>query len=213
MSTKKYCYCDNNCKYETLSKEEIITAITQAVSKGTISNIDTGFITTIKTINGVPLKFFVGTQAEYNALTATQKQGLYAIVTDDTTAENMANAIEALDTELTEYKKAIDLEFTERFEQPEMEEKSAVSKLPTAGLYNIYFQVKSIYESSNKRRYCTGVFYWDGEHETRLPTIIDAYAKKSIYPFISEYGEIKISEGDDLSMTSYPTYLSILKLA
>ena len=32
MSVKKYCYCENNCKYETMSKEEILAAIAQAVA-------------------------------------------------------------------------------------------------------------------------------------------------------------------------------------
>jgi len=80
MSVKKYCYCENNCKYETLDKEEILAAIAQAVESGTVGECDTGFITTIKTINGQPLKFFVGTQAEYAALSDEQKQNLFAII-------------------------------------------------------------------------------------------------------------------------------------
>lgn len=96
MSVKKYCYCENNCKYETLSKEEILAAIANAIETGTVGDCDTGFITTIKTINGQPLKFFVGTQSEYAALTVSQKQNLFAIITDDTTKEGILAAINEL---------------------------------------------------------------------------------------------------------------------
>lgn len=103
-----YVFCNNNCKYEGLTKEQILTAITQAINEGTIGDIDTGFVTTIKTINGSPLKFFVGTQDEYEALTDEQREGLYAIITNDPTAENLANALVALERELDSYKEAID---------------------------------------------------------------------------------------------------------
>lgn len=94
MSVKKYCYCENNCKYETLDKEEIYAAITQAVNEGTIGDCDTGFVSTIKTINGQPLRFFVGTQAEYDAL--SDKNNLFAIITNDTTKEGIFAALEEM---------------------------------------------------------------------------------------------------------------------
>lgn len=94
---KVYVICDNNCKYEGLTKEQILTAIAQAVEKGTITDVDTGFITTVKTINGTGLKFFVGEQHEYEALTDEQKQGLFAIITNDTTREGLLNAIASLE--------------------------------------------------------------------------------------------------------------------
>lgn len=89
-----YVICNNNCKYEGMTKEQILTAIMQAVNEGTIGNIDTGFITTLKTINGLPLRFFVGTQAEYNAL--ANKSDLFAIITDDTNKDNITKIIEEL---------------------------------------------------------------------------------------------------------------------
>ena len=106
-----YVICSNNCKYEGLTKEQILTAITQAVNEGSIGNIDTGFVTTIKTINGLPLRFFVGTQPEYEALTEEQKQGLYAIITNDTTASSMADMLTMLDATLTEHIETIGKEF------------------------------------------------------------------------------------------------------
>ena len=91
-----YVICDKNCKFEGMTKEQILTAIMQAVESGTISNIDAGFITTIKTINGVPLKFFIGEQAAYDELTDEEKKDLFAIITNDTTKEGILNAIEDL---------------------------------------------------------------------------------------------------------------------
>lgn len=93
---KVYVICDQNCKYEGLTREQILTAITQAVNEGTVSDIDVGFVQTIKTINNVPLKFFVGTQAEYAELTDEDKVDLFALITNDTTREGIEAAIEEL---------------------------------------------------------------------------------------------------------------------
>ena len=93
---KVYVICDSNCKYEGMTKEQILTAITQAVSTGKIGDCDTGFITTVKTITGKPLKFFVGEQSEYDALSASQKQNLFAIITNDITYNGILSAVNAL---------------------------------------------------------------------------------------------------------------------
>lgn len=101
MSKKYYVFCDSNCKYESMTKEQIIAAISQAVNEGKIGNIDTGFVTTIKTISGTPLKFFVGTQSEYELLSDSQKVNLFAIITNDTTKESLLAALEGLRGEVT----------------------------------------------------------------------------------------------------------------
>lgn len=93
---KVYVICDQNCKFEGMTKEQIYTAIIQAVNEGTISDIDVGFIQTIKTINGTPLKFFVGTQYEYDILSAADKENLFAIITNDATRESILAAVESL---------------------------------------------------------------------------------------------------------------------
>ena len=103
MATPKvYVICDQKCLYESMTKEQILAAIAQAVTEGTVGDFDTGFIQTIKTINGLPLRFFVGSQNEYDALTAEQKQDLYAIITDDGTHDGFSAAIKALQTNYTE---------------------------------------------------------------------------------------------------------------
>ena len=113
-----YVICDQNCKFEGMTKEQILTAIMQAVEGGEIKDVDTGFITTIKTINGVPLKFFVGEQAVYDELSDDDKENLFAIITNDTTKEGLFAAIKQIEdnieslTEnqrtLLEYKRAIE---------------------------------------------------------------------------------------------------------
>lgn len=98
-----YVICDQNCKYESLTREQIYTAITQAIKDGTISDVDAGFITTIKTINNVAARFFIGTQAAYNDLEDADKENLFKIITDDTTIDGLNEAIETLNTEFEEY--------------------------------------------------------------------------------------------------------------
>lgn len=88
-----YVICDNNCKYEGLTKEQIYAAIIQAIETGSIGNCDTGFITTIKTINDIPLRFFVGSQAEYDALTTEEKANLFAIINEDATKDELLKTI------------------------------------------------------------------------------------------------------------------------
>lgn len=97
MATPKvYVICDNNCKYEGMTKEAILAAIAQAIETGTVGECDTGFITTIKTINGSPLKFFVGEQSEYEALSEEAKANLFAIITNDTTKDALLAAVDIL---------------------------------------------------------------------------------------------------------------------
>lgn len=91
-----YVICNSNCKFEGMTKEQILTAIAQAVESGKISDVDTGFITTIKTIKGQPLKFFVGERSEYEALTEDEKKNLFAIITNDTTKESLMNIVEEM---------------------------------------------------------------------------------------------------------------------
>lgn len=91
-----YVICDQNCKFEGMTKEQILTAIAQAVESGEIKDVDAGFITTIKTINNIPLKFFVGEQAAFDALSDEEKNNLFAIITNDTTKEGLEEAIKVI---------------------------------------------------------------------------------------------------------------------
>lgn len=102
MADRKYfVLCEQNCKFEGMTKEQILTAISQAVATGSVGNCDTGFVQTIKTINGQPLRFFVGTQAEYESLSASDKENLFAIITNDTSLEGIEEAIRSLQSNVT----------------------------------------------------------------------------------------------------------------
>jgi hypothetical protein len=93
---KYFVLCENNCKFPAMTKEQILTAIEQAVSTGKIMDVDSGFITNIKEQNGnTALSFWVGTQAQYNALPEKVNDCFY-IITDDTTKEDIENSLNDL---------------------------------------------------------------------------------------------------------------------
>lgn len=91
-----YVLCKNNCKFEGMTKEQILAAIEQAVSNGEIKDVDTGFVTKIKERNmGAALSFWVGTQAQYNAL-ETKAENCFYIITDDTTFEDFQTQVKTI---------------------------------------------------------------------------------------------------------------------
>lgn len=95
-SKKYYCFCGSNCKYETMTKEQILTAITQAITEGSIGDIDSGFITRVKEHNGgKSVTFWVGTRVQYNALESIDPYCIY-IITDDTTKEDLLRTVEQM---------------------------------------------------------------------------------------------------------------------
>lgn len=69
MSDRKfYLICDDNCKFEGMTKEQIFAAITEATGV-TPSGGDDAFITKIKESKAnKSLSFWLGTEAEFNAL-------------------------------------------------------------------------------------------------------------------------------------------------
>lgn len=117
--TKVYALDDGKNAHETMTKEQIVAAIMQAVNEGTISDIDAGFITKIQEMNRKgELQFWVGTMAEFNALGTKDPDTLY-LFTDDPTVEDLEAAIEAvqnglgaqvsaLETSLSDYKDSND---------------------------------------------------------------------------------------------------------
>lgn len=93
---KYYVLCGINCKFESMTKEQILTAIAQAVETGEIKDVDTGFVTKIKEQNrGAALSFWIGTTAEYNALEEKTANCFY-ICTDDTTGDDLKKSIDEL---------------------------------------------------------------------------------------------------------------------
>ena len=99
-SGKYYVVGYGNNLYESMTKEEILAAITQAVSTHTIGNVDTGFVTTLKEINNNKgLKVWIGSTAEYNAIQNKETNCLY-ILTDDTILEDIETLVNDLTTQV-----------------------------------------------------------------------------------------------------------------
>ena len=69
MSEKKYyVFCDDDCKFESMTSEQILAAIAEATGNAPTS-VDDAFITKIKELNkNGNLTFWKGTEAEFNAL-------------------------------------------------------------------------------------------------------------------------------------------------
>ena len=102
-----YCFCDANCKAETMTKEQILAAIAQAVETGSVGDCDTGFITKVKETNaGGYVTFWVGTRAQYNALQDKAVNCIY-IMTDDTTDEDMRAFVEEMQDSMARLEESV----------------------------------------------------------------------------------------------------------
>ena len=88
---KYYCFCEANCKFETMTKEQILAAIAQAAETGLVFDTEAAFITKVKESNtGGFVTFWLGTQAQYNALVVKGKkdpQCFYLLTDCDAPAE------------------------------------------------------------------------------------------------------------------------------
>ena len=93
-STKFYVLRGDKVLFESMTKEQIHNAIVQAIEQGEIHDVDTGFITSVKEQNqSRDLKFWKGTQAQYNALPAIDPDTFYIFTNsefEDSTRETLA---------------------------------------------------------------------------------------------------------------------------
>lgn len=90
-------FCKNHCKRPVYTQEQVIALIQAAINEGSLENC-TGDVLISKiqeTNKNMGLKFWVGTQAEYNALT-TKSSDTHYIISDDNTISGMNAAIAAL---------------------------------------------------------------------------------------------------------------------
>lgn len=86
---KYYCFCSSNCKYETMTKEQILSAIAQAIATGRVIDPNGGYITALKEQNsGSMFTVWVGTTEQYNAIAEKETNCLY-IKTDDSTFDDL----------------------------------------------------------------------------------------------------------------------------
>jgi hypothetical protein len=89
-----YALDENNNRIQTLSKEEILSAIAQAQEAASVLDYEGAFITKIRELNAnKDLQFWIGTQAEYNAISPKAKNVLY-IISDDNHKEEIIEGIE-----------------------------------------------------------------------------------------------------------------------
>lgn len=73
---KYYVLCDDDCRYEGMTKEEILAAIEQALEQGYVSDPDGAVFSKIKEIRaGESVQMWVGTEAEFNALSPAPAYG------------------------------------------------------------------------------------------------------------------------------------------
>lgn len=87
-----YVISKDNCQFEGLTKEQVFAAIAEATGN-TPTKVDEAFITKIKEQNkNTNLKIWVGTAAEFNALTEKDADTLY--VYPDTTLEDVEDTLQ-----------------------------------------------------------------------------------------------------------------------
>lgn len=143
MSTPTvYVLCDANCRHEGMTKEQILAVLQQAIDNKTLEgiNADAGFVTKLKEMNAnKQVKLWLGTQAEYNALTTKEQDTLY-LFTDDPTLEALEKAIEENKAEIkdiVEGKKSVGK--AKEFEAKEWETCTSFDNeaLSEAGTYQI----------------------------------------------------------------------------
>ena len=97
-----------------LSEEQIITLVTNIVDSGSVGDIDTGFVTTVKEQNhNAGLKFWVGTKEEYDALPEHLSYTDY-IINDYSPMDDVEEALEAfsgeIDDKIQEALEGLDIE-------------------------------------------------------------------------------------------------------
>lgn len=94
---KAYGFCENDCRREVYTKEQTVALLQAAIDNGSLASC-TGnvIISEVQEINkNVGLKFWLGTQAEYNAIESPSADVHY-IITDDTTLQSLNEAVTAL---------------------------------------------------------------------------------------------------------------------
>lgn len=73
---KYYVLCDDDCKYEGMTAEQILNAIQQALEQGYVSDPDGAVFSKIKEIKaGASVQMWVGTETEFNALSPAPTYG------------------------------------------------------------------------------------------------------------------------------------------
>lgn len=73
---KYYVICDDDCRYEGMTKEQILASIEQALEQGYVSDPDAAVFSKIKEVcAGDAIQLWVGSEAEFNALSLPSNVG------------------------------------------------------------------------------------------------------------------------------------------
>ena len=73
---KYYVICDDDCRYESMTREQILAAIEQALEQGYVADPDAAVFSKIKEIGaGDTIQLWVGTEAEFNAISPAPNVG------------------------------------------------------------------------------------------------------------------------------------------
>ena len=97
-------------QHEGMTKEQIVTAIENMETTGSVGDVDAGFISKVLELNKHgKLRFWVGTMAEFNALETKDPDTLY-LFTDDPTLDDIEDGLTSLETALDQYESSNDQE-------------------------------------------------------------------------------------------------------
>lgn len=198
MADAYYVFRADNCRFEGMTKEQILAAITQAVETGTIQNVDTGFVTKIKEQNsGSAVTLWVGTQAQYNALGTKEPNCLY-IVTDDNNIEAIQNDIAKLNSDVEKlYQKTDTFDISDgitlTIDTPSNATIQALSKKylfsNTLGIifYNISAKIQLLAPSKTIVLKHNGGYYSDRGDEPASASVY-SFEDNNLHPAAASYG-------------------------
>lgn len=96
-----YAFCEANCKHRVLTADQTIALVEEVLANGGQVPEQLVLSTPIREIidqnTGTGLKFFVGTQAEWDSWTG-DKTNVFAIISDDPIQQDIFNKLDALTT-------------------------------------------------------------------------------------------------------------------
>ena len=117
MSERKVAgFCEDNCKFEVYTKEEIISLFEYVIANNALPEgiINGGSVTSalaavnaiVEQNKGAALKFFVGTQTEWDAYTG-DKTNMHPFLSDDATIRNLTNRVTTLEQNVESLDKTV----------------------------------------------------------------------------------------------------------
>ena len=180
-----YCISDDNCKFPSMTSEQILAAIAQATGN-TPQNVDNAFVTKLKEMNsGGDLTVWIGTSAEYAAIVAADAlvpNRLY-ITTDDTFESGVTEAIEELRSQIAALSAFLisgDWVQIKRYKQVTSHEKTVIGSYKLVGnMYTVSLQYNPAEFDS----------YSSGHESCPLPISLDIPTEAITVPVLVSKGD------------------------